>query len=334
LSWLILLACIQPDLGPAVPRNPKADTADVARRFRTMKLYYNNVSTQDSAERKDWAIMGNDLRRWLSQVWTDVKKKQYWVFLGIAFILDQLCELLKHRLYAAINDWLDAHTGVIMDFCKPVLLWFLDTPFVLLAAVVCSILVHAYWVIRRGEPDQLIDRPGESPRAPSAIVEPKQPISTDDPAIIVEFLDERKDQLYKKTALLLMNTGGREALDVRIKTISLRGQEIRFPHVAGAIASHNHERFDPQTDGTWGTVNTALFVDALIKEWNSYNDVSMKELPIPVKVTYQNFSRTAKFETTCILVFNPFQERLNRTARANHKDPIHFRDFDHRKFLL
>jgi hypothetical protein len=278
--------------------------------------------------------MGIDLRRWLSQVWMDVKNKQYRVSLGIAFVLDQLRELLKHRLYAAINDWLDAHTGVIVDFCKPVLLWFLHTPFVLLAAVICSILVHAYWVIRKAGPDQLIDRSGESPRALSAIVEPKQLISTDDPAIIVEFLDERKDQLYKKTALVLMNTGDREALDVQIESIHLRGQEIRFPHIAGVIASQSRERFDPQTDGAWGKVNTALFVDALIKEWNSYNDVNMKELPVPVKVTYQNFSRTAKFETTCILVFNPLQEILNKTARANHKDPINFRDFDHRKFLL
>jgi hypothetical protein len=237
-----------------VPRNPKAGAANIVRCFRTTKLYYNNVSTQDSAERKDWAIMGNDLRRWLSQVWTDVKKKQYWVFLGIAFILDQLCELLKHRLYAAINDWLDAHTGVIVDFCKPVLLWFLHTPFVLLAAVVCSILVHAYWVIRRAGPDQLIDRPGESPRAPSAIVEPKQLISTDDPAIIVEFLDERKDQLYKKTALVLMNTGDREALDVQIETISpTRAGNTLSLMLQGQLLRISRERFDPQTDGAWGT---------------------------------------------------------------------------------
>lgn len=278
--------------------------------------------------------MGNYLRRWLRQAWADVRKKQNLLSLGIAFVLDQVRELLKHRFYGAINEWLDAHTGVIMESCKPILLWLLQTPLVLLAAVACSILAHAYWVSRRRERDQPLDLSGASAAALSKGIEPQQSMSTDDPTILVEFLDERKDQLYKKTALVLINTGGREALDVRIETIPLRGQEIRFPHIAGAIPSQSRERFDPQTDGRWGAVNTALFVDALVKEWNSHNDISMKELLVPVKITYQNFSRTAKFETTCIMAFNPIAERLNSSARANRKAPIHFRDFDHRKIAL
>ena len=51
--------------------------------------------------------------------------------------------------------------------------------------------------------------------------------SASDPSITVEFADERRNRLRKKTALMIVNTGDSEALDVQIETLHLRGQAIR-----------------------------------------------------------------------------------------------------------
>ena len=77
-------------------------------------------------------------------------------------------------------------------------------------------------------------------------------------------------------------------------------------------------------------MNTALFVDRLVTEWHKYNDAQMTELHIRIKVTYQNFLRTASFETTCILVFVPHNE-VFKFAKTHGKLPILFRDFIHQK---
>src|SRR5580704_10676525 len=80
-----------------------------------------------------------------------------------------------------------------------------------------------------------------------------------DPRMSVEFVGERRNRIRKTTALILVNTGGSEAVDVRIETIHLRGQEIRFPHIASAIASQNRERFDPETCSRWGDSEHCAF---------------------------------------------------------------------------
>ena len=176
------------------------------------------------------------------------------------------------------------------------------------------------------------NRPLPQPLPPEQIQQIEDVPSADDPRIAIVFFDKRTDQLYKKTALILENTGRSEALEVRIQTINLRGQEVRFPHVAGVIKPQGCEQFDPDTGGRWGRVNTSLFIDALVKEWESYNTVAMTEVPIPLKVTYKNFSRTADFETTCTLVFKPHVERRNkRAANENQGQVILFCDYVHRK---
>jgi hypothetical protein len=154
--------------------------------------------------------------------------------------------------------------------------------------------------------------------------------STDDPRIMVGFLDERKGQLYPRTALLLSNPGKTEALDVKVNDILLRGQTIRFPNTAGEIQSGQEKQFDPETDNKFGKVNTSLFVEALKQEWDSYRDLNMKELLVPIAITYQNYTRTAEFTTTCNLVFTPLDEIL-RGRRERGVKPIHFRDYKHTK---
>jgi len=126
------------------------------------------------------------------------------------------------------------------------------------------------------------DNRHEKHREKSSAALPTPPIlslvrtpSASDPRITVEFFDERRNRIRKKTALMIVNTGDSEALNVQIETIHLRGQTIRFPHIAGAIASQGRERFDPEPYGKWGIANTSLFVDRLVKEWKRYNNREM-----------------------------------------------------------
>lgn len=202
-----------------------------------------------------------------------------------------------------------------------------STIFVLILGGLIGILV-AWFNQKRNKRslDDRRDRPRENSSAafltPPSLCLVSAP-SASDPRIRIEFGDERRNRIRKKTALILVNTGAREALDVQIETIHLRGQEIRFPHVADAIASQGRERFDPETCGRWGTVNTALFVDRLVKEWNRYNNTEMAELHIPIKVTYQNLSGTASFETTCILVFIP-RTRFSSSPKRMENCPYSF----------
>ena len=62
----------------------------------------------------------------------------------IASILDFAERVLEHRILSAVNDFIDRHSGGFIDAIKPFIIWFVHTPFVLLTATVCGILIHAY----------------------------------------------------------------------------------------------------------------------------------------------------------------------------------------------
>lgn len=267
--------------------------------------------------------MENPLHPWLQQIQGEARKKRTWALLFIAFILDRVWELLEHRFYQTINDWLDKHLETAMEFFKPVLEWFLHTPFTLLILTICGILIHAY---RKSRHEKVVLENVQPKDDPNALV-----VASSDPRITVEFVDERDGQLFKKTALNVVNHGGSEALDVRIEDIPLRAQKVSFPHIAGSIAGQGgNERFDPAVDRPYGALHTALLVTALTDEWNSHNAINMDELAIPLTIHYQNFSRTFKFTTTCTLVFLPYEEILHH-APENKKPVIVIRDFQHKK---
>ena len=189
--------------------------------------------------------MEDRLRRLLEQIGIEIKTKKGWGNLLIGGLLWVVIESLQHRLIAAFNDWQDDHKENSMEYSKTLILWIIDHPYTWLVIVVAAILVHSYW--RSGkqgspssqpEPKPLVTASDSSDFAPSSI----------DPRVIIEFLDERKDQPYKKTALMLTNAGGSEALDVQIESIQLRGQKVSFPRISGAMLAGKTERFDPKTE--------------------------------------------------------------------------------------
>lgn len=266
--------------------------------------------------------MAERISRWLQQIGIETKARRGWGSLVGAALLWLVVESLRHRIIGAFNKWQDNHREKAVELLRELVTWLADHPYSWLIVVVIVILVHAY---RQSEQEKGVQKgPGSVEPEPLTMVD-------SDPRITVEFVDERADQLFKKTALNVINHGGSEALDVRIEDIPLRAQRISFPHVAGSIAGRGgKERFDPVVDRPYGALNTALLVTALKEEWNSYNDITMDDLQIPLTIRYQNFARTFKYATSCTLVFRIYEEILHH-APQNKKPVVVVRDFKHKK---
>jgi hypothetical protein len=90
--------------------------------------------------------------------------KKSWPIVLVVALIDFLKKLFEHRVLAAANDFIDAHSGPILDAVRPFLVWLVHTPFVLLMLTFCVILLHAYFSSRHKP--QHTQAPTDSP--PSA----------------------------------------------------------------------------------------------------------------------------------------------------------------------
>jgi hypothetical protein len=91
-------------------------------------------------------------------------------YIVLAAILDFGERLIEHRILTAVNDVIDAHSGWFLAFIKPVLVWLVQTPFVLLMGTICIILLHAYFTRDNAAPSTSSDSrtfPADGP--PSAV---------------------------------------------------------------------------------------------------------------------------------------------------------------------
>jgi len=91
-------------------------------------------------------------------------------YIILAAILDFGERLIEHRILTAVNDFIDAHSGWFFTLIKPVLVWLVQTPFVLLMGTICIILLHAYFTRDSAAPSTSSDPrtfPADMP--PSAV---------------------------------------------------------------------------------------------------------------------------------------------------------------------
>jgi hypothetical protein len=79
--------------------------------------------------------------------------KRAWPYIVLAAMLDLGERLVEHRILGAANDFIDAHSGPILDAVRPILIWLVHTPFVLLTITVSVILLHAYFSSHRELPN-------------------------------------------------------------------------------------------------------------------------------------------------------------------------------------
>jgi hypothetical protein len=79
--------------------------------------------------------------------------KRAWPFVILSFILDFSKLLLEHRILTSVNEFIDAHSGGIFSFAKPIASLFVQTPFLLLTITICVILLHAY-IMSQGDTEE------------------------------------------------------------------------------------------------------------------------------------------------------------------------------------
>ena len=96
--------------------------------------------------------------------------KRSWPALVVSAVVDLIKMLLEHRILGAINEYIDAHSGPILNAVRPFLIWFVHTPFVLLTLTACGILIHTYIRSQRdmNEPELPTEPP--TPPAPTTTV--------------------------------------------------------------------------------------------------------------------------------------------------------------------
>ena len=123
-----------------------------------------------------------------------------------------------------------------------------------------------------------------------------------DPRIHVEIIDARGDL---GTRFVLYNRGEGDAYDVQIQAIGLKSGTAIFRNVPEILSGRRKEKL-PDFD-TAEVLPQHDFVDLLMHEWKSYDDLTMKELPVRATVTYRDSKRNW-FETSFDIVFFPFEE--------------------------
>lgn len=123
-----------------------------------------------------------------------------------------------------------------------------------------------------------------------------------DPRIHVEIVDARGDL---GTRFVLYNRGEGDAYDVQIQAIGLKSGTATFRNVPEIKRGGRKEKL-PNLDSAEVFLKHD-FADLLMHEWKSYDDATMKELPVRATVTYRDSKRNW-FETSFEIVFFPFEE--------------------------
>jgi hypothetical protein len=104
-------------------------------------------------------------------------------YIVIAAILDFGERLIEHRILTAVNDFIDAHSGWFFALMRPVLVWLVQTPFVLLMGTICIILLHAYFTRDSAAPSTSSDPRMVPVDTPPSAVPPVQAQLAADPVL-------------------------------------------------------------------------------------------------------------------------------------------------------
>ena len=85
------------------------------------------------------------MKRWIQQLTAELMRARVLSVLAVALIVDVVKELLKHRIFGAMNEFIDAHADATLSYLRPAIDWVVATPLSILAAALALILIHAYW---------------------------------------------------------------------------------------------------------------------------------------------------------------------------------------------
>ena len=151
----------------------------------------------------------------------------------------------------------------------------------------------------------------------SALPEQEEPkelgMSADDPRIYVS-IETPKDKLFQRTSFILNNQGKDVAHEVQIHTFKLDHRAVTFDPVEAIPPGENGETL-PTIEGVDGTMYEHNIFHWLSKDWDAHGEL-IEEWPIPVELTYTDFSKKKLFSVKMVLVFHAIRYLL----KERHKE--------------
>jgi hypothetical protein len=127
-------------------------------------------------------------------------------------------------------------------------------------------------------------------------------MSADDPRVYVEI--ERVTDALRGTPFILQNHAKDVAHTVCVHAFKLDHKIVTFPSIE-IIAAGKSAGINPTIERA-GAFNQHNILQWLLKDWNANGEL-VEEWPIPLKVTYSDFSKQKKFLTSMTLVFHPIR---------------------------
>jgi hypothetical protein len=109
------------------------------------KMSHKNLSSWQGSKWKNPITMLQHLERLLKEFGIEIRTKESLTGILGGVLLWIISESLRHRFFAAFNEWQDNHEDKAMECLGKLGLWVLDHPYVWLILVVGAILIHVYW---------------------------------------------------------------------------------------------------------------------------------------------------------------------------------------------
>lgn len=180
-----------------------------------------------------------------------------------------------------------------------------------LIALVC---VGLFYLARRTDRDSGTSLSSKNAEVPK----PDASVKDSDPRLEIKFVDDRFVSGSSSGGMYayfdVINRAQSHAKSAYIEDFYIRSHFVRMRHVIPALAPGicKQLRYDV-IDGPDGRDSKLDIFDVFHKEWESLHDAQIHELPVQIKVTYQDDFRNL-FEIRCVLVFSPSNFLRGRDA--------------------
>lgn len=151
-------------------------------------------------------------------------------------------------------------------------------------------------------------------------------MSADDPRICPN-LEKPAPDLMQRTPLILINDGKDVAHSIQIQSFKLDRKNVSFPLIE-MVRPGDKEEVLPTIDRADGVMNEHDIFHWLVKDWDK-NGEMIDEWPVPIKISYTDFTKKKQFVTTATLVFHAIKYILERPPTpwpSYDKVIVEFRD--------
>lgn len=213
--------------------------------------------------------MGGNLKRWLREL--RAKKGSYLKALLIGAAVWIVHGSLEHRFFTIFNDWQDAHLGVVMEWLKPIILWFVTTPIVWPILVVCGILAHSYWRSRDHE------------------IGGEESIESGDPRLSVAVKIIEEGLFSGAPGIVITNVGGSEVQKLTVQNIKIAGHQVEFDSNIPTLKSGDSTHPLVPIIAEVGTLFRHDLIRLMLEEWGNQTGGIETKLLFSATAEYEDF---------------------------------------------